>query len=146
MLAAHRASGVAKKAKSGRKSVLSSKARRRQEKSMDRAEVIMDRTASKVQRSKGQARVIHSRKKTWDEVNKDAFDREDQPKLSKKAKARLEEDAAVAAFYADEDGDEEMEGAEDLDEGAGAAEVVPAPFASAPVEAAAAVDEDDEIL
>ncbi|KAK3899930.1 Alb1-domain-containing protein [Staphylotrichum tortipilum] len=132
VLAAHHASGVSKKAKSGRKAVLSSRARRRQEKSMDRAEAIMDRTAVKVQKSKGHARVIHSRRKTWDEVNKEA-EGGDKPKLSKKAKAKAEEDAMVAAFYSDDDGDAEMEGAE----------TVPTQFASLPVEAAG---DDDEIL
>ncbi|KAG7288990.1 hypothetical protein NEMBOFW57_005350 [Staphylotrichum longicolle] len=89
VLAAHHAGGVTKKAKSGRKAVLSTKARRRQEKSADRAEAIMDRTSVKVQKSKGHARVIDSRKKTWDQINKEAFDREEPPKLSKKAKAKL---------------------------------------------------------
>jgi len=135
VLAAHHASGVSKKAKSGRKAVLSSRARRRQEKSMDRAEAIMDRTAVKVQRSKGHARVIHSRKKTWDEVNKEVSgDGGDKPRLSKKAKAKEEEDAMVAAFYSDDDGDAEMEGAG----------TTPAPFASLPVEAAD--EEEEEIL
>ncbi len=101
---------------------------------MDRAEAIMDRTAVKVQKSKGHARVIHSRKKTWDEVNKEVTgEADDKPKLSKKAKAKAEEDALVAEFYSDDDGDAEMEGAE----------IVPTQFASLPVEAA---DDDEEIL
>lgn len=143
VLAAHHASGVTKKAKSGRKAVLSSKARRRQEKSMDRAEAVMDRTAVKVQRSKGHAKVIHSRKKTWDEINKEAHGREEQPKLSKKAKAKLEEDAAVAAFYEDEDGDAEMEGAEDAGENNGGVVAVPMQYASLPVQS---TGDDEEIL
>jgi hypothetical protein len=49
---------------------MSSKARRRHEKGMDRAESILERTAKKIQRSKNQARSIDSRRKTWDEVNK----------------------------------------------------------------------------
>jgi hypothetical protein len=116
VLAAHHSGGVTKKAKSGRKAVLSSKARRRQEKSADRAEAVLERTALKVQRSKGHARVIHSRKKTWDDINREVFERAEHPKLSKKAKVKLEEDAMVAAFYADADGDAEMEGAEDAGE------------------------------
>ena len=109
---------------------------------MDRAEVVMDRTSLKVQKSKGHAKVIHSRKKTWDEVNKEAFDKEAPPKLSKKAKAKLEEDAAVAEFYAGEDGDAEMGGAEDAGETPAGAAAVRAQFASLPVEAAG----EEEIL
>lgn len=114
VLAAHHGGGVTKKAKTGRKAVPSSRARRRHEKSMDRAAAVTDRTALKVHKSKGHARVIHSRKKTWDEINREVFERES--KLSKKAKARMEEDAMVAAFYADDDGDAEMEGAEGVEE------------------------------
>ena len=142
VLAAHHAGGVTKKTKAGRKAVLSSRARRRQEKSMDRAEVVMDRTAIKVQRSKGHAKVIDSRKKTWDEVNKEAFDKEAPPKLSKKAKAKLEEDAAVAEFYADKDGDWEMEGAGDAGDTAAGAATVRVQFASLPVEAAGEEEEN----
>jgi hypothetical protein len=125
VLAAHHTGGVIKKAKSGRKAMLSSKARRRQEKSADRAEAIMERTAVKVQKSKSHAKVISSRKKTWDEINKEAYDRENLAKLSKKAKAKMEEDAVVAAFYADEDGDAEMAGAEKVGEAAGDVAAVP---------------------
>jgi hypothetical protein len=143
VLAAHHTGGVTKKAKTGRKAVLSSRARRRQEKSMDRAEAIMDRTAVKVQKSKGHAKVINSRKKTWDEINKEAFDREDQPKMSKKAKAKTEEDAMVAAFYADEDGDAEMAGAGYVGEANGDAEASPAQAAVIPAQQP---DEEEEIL
>ncbi|KAJ4306506.1 hypothetical protein N0V88_001309 [Collariella sp. IMI 366227] len=140
VLAAHHSGGVSKKAKSGRKAVLSFKAKRRQEKSMDRAEAIMDRTAVKIQKSKGHAaaKVINSRKKTWDEVNREAQAAEALPKLSKKAKAKMEEDAVVAAFYADADGDEDMEGAEDD----GEAPAVPAQSAPVPVQQ----PEEEEIL
>lgn len=134
---------MTKKAKSGRKAVLSTKARRRQEKSADRAEAIMDRTSVKVQKSKGHAKVIDSRKKTWDQINKEAFDREEPPKLSKKAKAKLEEDAAVAEFYADDDGDAEMEGAEDAVEASGDVAAARGHFASLPVQDAG---EEEEVL
>ena len=56
--------------KKGRKAILSSKARRRQERGLDRAEAILDRTAKKVQRSKSQAKNTQSRSKNWDEINK----------------------------------------------------------------------------
>ncbi|KAH6626340.1 Alb1-domain-containing protein [Chaetomium sp. MPI-SDFR-AT-0129] len=139
VLATHHASGITKKAKSGRKAMLSSKARRRQEKNMDRAEAIMDRTAVKVQKSKGHARVIHSRKKTWDEINKDAFDHEEPVKISKKAQAKMDEDAMVEAFYAD-DGDEEMAGAEEVGEVVSVLEAAPV---AGPVSAA---EQEEEIL
>lgn len=50
---------------------MSTKARRRHEKGLDRAEVVVDRTEKKLQKSKGQARVIKARSKPWDEVNKE---------------------------------------------------------------------------
>ncbi|KAL2197550.1 Alb1-domain-containing protein [Corynascus similis CBS 632.67] len=144
VLAVRHVGGITKKAKSGRKAVLSTKARRRHEQSMSRAEAIMDRTAVKVQKSKGHAKVINSRKKTWDEINKEAFDRaEEQRKLlSKKEKAKMEEDAMVEAFYAD-DGDAEMKGADDLGETVGSVETTLAPAVSMPV---AAAEEEEEIL
>lgn len=110
MLAAHHAGGITKKSKSGRKAVLSSKARQRQEKSLDRAEAVVERTLKKVQRSKGQAQSLNTRRKTWDEINNDILDRAPVAGSKKKA-AKAAEDAAVAAFFAD--GDEEME---DLEE------------------------------
>jgi hypothetical protein len=70
VLAAQHGSGVTKK-KSTRKTVLSSRAKRRQEKSLDRAEAVMERMALKVEKSKGQAKTVHTRRKPWDEINKD---------------------------------------------------------------------------
>ncbi|KAK2071744.1 hypothetical protein P8C59_006147 [Phyllachora maydis] len=70
VLAVLNAGGVTKKArKHGRKAVLSSRARRRQEKSAERAEAVVERTAKKMERSKGQAKTLHMRRKAWDEVN-----------------------------------------------------------------------------
>jgi len=148
VLAARHSAGVTKKPK---KKVLSSKARRRLEKSMDRAEAVMDRTATKVQRSVNHAKVINKRKKAWEEINKEVQEEivhqvGPASKLSKKAKAKMEEDAMVAAFYADEDGDAQMEGAGDSAEGAeggqGAQQTQPAqpPFTAKQQE------EDEEIL
>ena len=107
---------------------------------MDRAEAIMDRTAVKVQRSKVSAKVIDSRKKTWDQVNREATE---QPKLSKKAKAKMEEDAMVEEFYANDDGDEEMEGWEDIEGGAVGVVAVKSTFGVLQVDP---VDEDEEVL
>jgi hypothetical protein len=67
---AHHGGGIKKKAKHGRKAVLSTKARRRRDKAMDMAEAVLDRTATKIERSKGQSKVIKSRKQTWDDINK----------------------------------------------------------------------------
>ncbi|KAL2157205.1 hypothetical protein VTH06DRAFT_6341 [Thermothelomyces fergusii] len=145
------AGGGIKKAKSGRKAVLSSKARRRREQSMSRAEAVMDRTAVKIQKSKGHAKVIHARKKTWDEINKEAFDlTEEQQRrlLGKKATARAEEeeDAMVKAFYAD-DGDAEMEGAEELGQTSATPATSAAPALSTSVATVEGADEEeDEIL
>lgn len=71
VLAARTDSGV-KKSK-GRKTVLSSKARKRREKTMDRAEAVMDRTETKVEKSKGRARNVQERSKAWDDLNKKAL-------------------------------------------------------------------------
>ncbi|KAK4137581.1 hypothetical protein BT67DRAFT_431838 [Trichocladium antarcticum] len=146
VLAAHHAGGVTKKSKSGRKAVLSTKARRRQEKSMDRAEAVMDRTAVKVQRSKVHARVVDSRKKTWDQVNREALEQDEPPKLSKKAKAKQEEDAMVEAFYANDDGDAEMAGWEDVEGPQGGAGRAVAPLQSAFAVLGSAMDEEEEVL
>ncbi|KAI1406884.1 Alb1-domain-containing protein [Hypoxylon sp. FL1857] len=67
VLAIHQGAGVAKKTKKSRN--MSSKARRRHEKGQDRAAAIMERTEQKIAKSKGQARTIQTRRKTWDEVN-----------------------------------------------------------------------------
>ncbi|KAL1835860.1 hypothetical protein VTJ49DRAFT_5968 [Mycothermus thermophilus] len=149
VLAAHHTAGVTKKTKSGRKAVLSSRARRRQLKNMDRAEAIMDRTAVKVQKSIGRAKVIGARKKGWDDINREAFERAEKLKLSRKALAKLEEDAMVEAFFADEDGNVEMGGAEETtgearEEDVGPAAVVGAQAGAAPAQAVGM--EEEEIL
>ncbi|KAI1102396.1 Alb1-domain-containing protein [Jackrogersella minutella] len=67
ILSIHQGAGVSKKTSKGRN--LSFKARRRQEKEQDRAAAILERTEKKIAKSKGQARLIQTRSKTWDEVN-----------------------------------------------------------------------------
>ncbi|KAK4229816.1 Alb1-domain-containing protein [Podospora fimiseda] len=111
VLAAFRNGGVTKK-KSGRKSVLSTKARQRQEKNMDRAEAIRERTQTKVAKSKASAKVIAHRRKPWEEINGDANGVVPPKKLSNKQILKMEEDAMVAEFYvdADEEGNVEMDG------------------------------------
>jgi Alb1 len=70
ILAIHQGSGVTKKTKHGRKAVLSAKAKRRQEKGLDRAETVMDRIEVKVQKSKGRARAVQERRRAWEELNR----------------------------------------------------------------------------
>jgi len=110
ILGIHHAAGVSKKAKRGRKAILSSKARRRQEREMDRAEAVLERTSQKMQKSKAQARTIQSRRKTWDEVNK--VSRESGKKEKSAAQPDPEQEAVAAIF---QDTDEEMGEAEAQD-------------------------------
>ena len=49
---------------------MSAKAKKRQEKGMDRAEAVMDKKEKKVEKSKGKARTVQERAKAWDELNK----------------------------------------------------------------------------
>jgi hypothetical protein len=73
ILAVHQSAGVSKKSKHGRKSVLSAKAKRRQERGMDRAEVVMDKIEKKVEKSKGKARTVQERAKAWEDLNKNVL-------------------------------------------------------------------------
>lgn len=95
VLAIHQGAGVTKK-KNGRKQVLSAKAKRRQEKGMDRAEAVMDKTEKKVEKSKGRARTVQERAKNWEELNKKM--------LAQKAKE--EALALEKENWVDEDGDD----------------------------------------
>jgi hypothetical protein len=70
VLAVHQGAGVTKKSKNGRKSVLSAKAKRRQEKGLDRAEAVMDKKEKKVEKSKGRARTVQERSKAWEDLNR----------------------------------------------------------------------------
>lgn len=70
ILAVHQGAGVSKKSKHGRKSVLSAKAKRRQERGLDRAEAVMDKKETKVEKSRGRARNVQERAKAWEELNK----------------------------------------------------------------------------
>lgn len=90
VLAAHRENGVSKKHK--RKSVLSTKARQRREKAMEMAEAVAERTAVKVQKSKNAAKVIDSRKKTWDQINKEVLLREEAERKAREEAAGSDDD------------------------------------------------------
>lgn len=128
VLAVHQSAGVSKKAKNGRKAVLSAKAKRRQERDMDRAEAVMDRTEKKLLKSKVRARSVQDRAKAWEELNKSVLD------AAKKQSALEKENL-----------DEEEDGWGDI-------EVDDAPAAEAPVPAQSiplpepTEDGDEEIL
>jgi hypothetical protein len=87
------------------------------------AEAVAERTAVKVQKSKASARVIESRKKTWDEINKD-------PVIKSKG-------AFAALAEKSDESDEDM----DEDE-----EVQDAPVRVVPTPAVQNLHEQDEIL
>lgn len=61
---------MTKKSKNGRKSVLSTKAKKRQERSMDMAEAVMDRKEKNIEKSKDRARLVQDRARAWEEQNK----------------------------------------------------------------------------
>ncbi|PHH93363.1 hypothetical protein CDD83_5917 [Cordyceps sp. RAO-2017] len=71
VLAVHRSAGVQKKAKAGRKTRLSAKARRRHDRGLEMAEAVVERTRLKTERSVGRARTVQARRKAWDDINKE---------------------------------------------------------------------------
>ncbi|KIL95534.1 hypothetical protein FAVG1_00271 [Fusarium avenaceum] len=75
VLAAQHSAGVTKKTKRGRN--LSTRARKRQEKGLEMAEAIAERTKTKVEKSKGRGKNIQQRSKTWDDINKAAEEDEE---------------------------------------------------------------------
>lgn len=70
ILAIHQGAGVTKKSKIRRKTVLSARAKRRQEDGLDRAEAVMDKREKKIERSRVRAKTVQDRAKAWDELNK----------------------------------------------------------------------------
>ncbi|TDZ19620.1 hypothetical protein Cob_v007685 [Colletotrichum orbiculare MAFF 240422] len=142
VLAAQHNSGVSKKSKN-RKSQLSAKAKKRQERGADRAAAIMERTANKIEKSKNQSKSIQARSKGWEEVNKQAPakkfpDEEDLEQEERKGRKQIVADK-------DWETDEEMDGAEE--------DAAPAAPAAVPANAAAAAaappqtdDLDEDIL
>lgn len=129
--------------------MLSAKARRRQERGLDMAAAVMERTAQKVQRSKSNARTIQGRSKEWTEINR-AAEREAGLTGKKKQLGMFgalannddedEEDLssgeeAVRDFYGDDD--------DNLDENMDEATAVQSIPAAVPLSSLA---NDDEIL
>lgn len=121
--------------------MLSARAKRRQEISMDRAEAAMDKKSTKIEKSKDRARTIQSRSKTWDEQNRRML-------------ARKEMEAAIAiereqgGDWVDESGDDEVEEeatATPTDIGDVKMDLEAAPSASATVDAVVAEEEEEEL-
>lgn len=140
ILAIHQGAGVTKKQKNGRKSVLSSKAKRRQERGMDRAEAVMDKNEKKIEKSRGKARTVQERSKAWDELNRKMV-----AKKAREAALALEKENWVDEVNEE---DEEIQldaavvdGVKDLD-------VTDAPSVGGATTIASAenADEDEEIL
>ncbi|KAM0246545.1 hypothetical protein ACHAP5_004669 [Fusarium lateritium] len=75
VLAAQHSAGVTKKTKRGRN--LSTRARKRQEKGLEMAEAIAERTKTKVEKSKGRGKNIQQRSKNWEDINKAAEEDEE---------------------------------------------------------------------
>ncbi|KAM5344733.1 hypothetical protein ACJ41O_010595 [Fusarium nematophilum] len=130
VLAAQHSAGVSKKAKRGRKSAMSAKARRRHEKGLEMAEAVQERTRSKVEKSLGRGRAVQQRSKAWDDINKAAAAEEEDHAAQDDKERRRD---AAAGWETDEDMDVAGEEAVPVAEVAPAA--VPLPM-----------DDDDEIL
>jgi Alb1 len=120
--------------------VLSAKAKRRQEKGMDRAEAVMDKKEKKVEKSKGKARTVQERAKAWDELNKKM--------LAKKAREEaLALEREKENWVDEDDGEAKADGMQDV-------EVEDAPMAQSAVSEAAPesiplpepAEDEDEIL
>jgi hypothetical protein len=96
------------------------------------AEAVLDRTANKLQRSKGQSKVIKARKQTWDEINKRLGDSQVGAHVGMDVAPKNTEDERSNATSNDE-----MEVVEDL-------EAVDSPV-SEPSRVAEALSEADEV-
>lgn len=120
--------------------MLSTRAKARHEKGLERAEAFVDRTAIKVKKSKHAANLVETRKKSWAEINTAAG------KLSKQ-KTNM-----FAGLAEEDDGDEWEEVAEVAeldDEMADVAPTKAVETSEAPAAALAAaqpLDDDEEIL
>ncbi|ROT42147.1 hypothetical protein SODALDRAFT_374509 [Sodiomyces alkalinus F11] len=117
VLQAHHESGITKKSKHGRRALPSSKSLRRRGKYLERAEAILERTAVKIEKSKGRSRTLQGRRKGWDEVNKnDAVNVRPKFPTEEDLENESEGDAAdTGAVSAEAQGwetDEEMDGAD----------------------------------
>lgn len=144
VLGLYQNAGVSKKTKRGRKTVMSSRARKRHDSALERAEAIVDRTALKVAKSKRSASNIEVRKKNWDEIN---------GAVGTVKGAKLANNMFGALGGEDNDDDEEVEEVEEFDEdmevveepvpvkGSEKAKSTAVPAPTPPVQ-----DDDEEIL
>ncbi|KAK1244214.1 hypothetical protein MKX08_002352 [Trichoderma sp. CBMAI-0020] len=132
VLAARHNAGVTKKVRRGR--AVSAKGRRRQEKGLEMAEAVVERTSKKLEKSFGKARVVQSRAKKWDDINKDAL------KSKENAFAALMQDGDEEER--EWETDEEMDGETAVKAAAAAAAAPVQPTVAAPM----LDDDDDEIL
>lgn len=117
---------------------MSTRARKRHARGLERAEEIVDRTANKVQKSKRSASSIAERKKAWDEVN---------GSVDKVGSGGTNKFAGLAANE-DDDDDESVEEFDDemADDAASAAAEGSHVAASVPATATPTLDDDEEIL
>lgn len=118
---------------------MSTKAKRRQEKGLDRAEAVIDKKERKIEKSKGRARTVQERAKAWDDLNKKI--------LAKQAR----EDALEKENAVDEEDEEDDEEVMDADVEAPHmithdASIVGETTSSVPHSELGLVEDDDEIL
>ncbi|KAH6649025.1 Alb1-domain-containing protein [Truncatella angustata] len=127
VLAIHQGAGISKKQKNGRN--MSSRAKKRAEEKQDKAAAIMERTENKIEKSKNSAKTVLTRRKNWEDINKDV-------PLDKNPFANLGDD--------DEDEEEEEEEESEADD-----EIKQANAAVLQAQAAPATmgdDDDDQVL
>ncbi|OAX82974.1 hypothetical protein ACJ72_02674 [Emergomyces africanus] len=70
VLSAQHNAGITKKSKSKQ---MTRGQRRRQEKGLERAELVLDRTEKKIAKSVGRAKLVKDRRSTWEEMNQKAL-------------------------------------------------------------------------
>ncbi|KAK3185863.1 hypothetical protein K4F52_005317 [Lecanicillium sp. MT-2017a] len=134
VLAVHHSAGVQKKA-GKRKSQQSAKAKRRQQRGMDMAEAVMERTSKKMQKSHRRANTVQERRKTWEDINRFAGMAEEEDDNSGGEDDGADKPAGKAAKAMPADDGWETD--ENIDEAAATEEAAPA----------AQLDDDlDEIL
>ena len=91
VLEIHQGAGISKKSKNGRKAVLSAKAKRRQEKGLDRAEAVIDKKEIKIEKSKDRARTVQERARNWEELNKKMLAKKEREEAEALAKEKEDE-------------------------------------------------------
>ncbi|ESZ96540.1 hypothetical protein SBOR_3042 [Sclerotinia borealis F-4128] len=131
VLSPHQGAGISKKT-GGRKAQLSTKAKKRQQQGLERGEAVMDRTSTKIEKSKYRGRNVQDRAKTWEALNKKAQEAL-QATMDKENEVSEEEDME----------EDQSQGEVEMDDTSGAP-VVPDAAQSIPLPAP--VEDEDEIL